>query len=344
MSEYYKNRLSDLSVNIKDLTHCPNKDINPEEVEIVSKYIINEYMGLKLYDLYGEKQVIYVAGLSTRYALHNLKNIKKNVIEVAKTFGLWLSLVWVTDGIFDGVKNKDKEVYREMIISMIEDGKYTPRFNHQENNEDELIIAYQHIYRLYLTRVSNYNKHSVRMIEIWLVRYIKSLDYNDVNNLLGFRKWRLDSGAIMCVIWHNIMFRDTGFSINRIDETFFEDVSLVVSYHNDVLSYSRDTKDGTPNVITLIKNNVTNVSELSVIKYGIHLTDGYYKKLVVYSDLLREEILETGLTVLEGSYNWTNKEKRYASGLKMLKKLLRGSIHVRKGSGLPTAGDPVINH
>ena len=122
----------------------------------------------------------------------------------------------------------------------------------------------------------------------------------------------------MCVVWHLMRFNglDGGF------EPFLDIItmaSVIVSYHNDIISYNRDLRQGTPNLVSVLNTG----DDFDAMIQAVAVTDGLYRsiatKILSLSDL--SVIENITLDILEGSFSWAYAEPRYEVGIRMLKAL-----------------------
>jgi len=187
------------------------------------------------------------------------------------------------------------------------------------------------VYSTYINGIYQYRINNLKafdQLEYWFIKYLNTLCIEDSNfHLNTYKDYRLDSGAIMCVIYHNILF-DNIKEVNFTNLNFYKEVSIIVSYHNDILSYNRDKIDGTPNLVSVLQKDINfrDTNDRNIFEYAIHLVNHRYKNIKNTYEFSDPYTIELSLTILEGSYNWTNREDRYKVGLHLLKHLLRGDL------------------
>jgi len=357
--ELFERRFLDLSVSDKDLVY---QSVGPSNklIKKIGNYIFNIYSSLPICKIFGKDSIKYVADLSTRYALWTLLEMKTNKRAI-KNFSLWLSIIWLIDGVFDKYQKKISSEYKRQVVSIISNLYYPNDKSKSNYNKDELdkddspksseLLTYlsdtvEIVYSKYMEKISKYrNTAAYSQIEVWTGVYLDTLPTSDtitkIDKLDEYEKWRLNSGAIMCVIWHYIMFKNVEH-VSIQDIKLFEKASIVISYHNDILSYNRDKKDGTPNLVNILGNGMMN--EFELFGNAIDYVNDYYKKLRKSIDQHNEQILNILLSVLEGSYNWTNNEARYKVGLRLVQLFKDGKINefdiILKGED-HTPGDPI---
>ena len=370
-------RLTDLSVNTKKLKHASIKNINFDILRKVSSILIRFFIKLETYKFFETGSLEYICLISTRYALWNLNHPNTNQeLNHTKVYilSLWLSMVWLIDGIFDKNPGIDKK-YKYYIINIVRNLGLSPRSpGIQEENREitharvisdginintkginigslskSLLKDVEYIYSIYINEIEYYREKSPEaftQIEYWFDRYLKTLCESTQDfNLSNYKKFRLDSGAIMCVIWHNILF-DNVKNLNQESINFYKEVATTISYHNDILSFNRDLEQKTPNIISILAKDINfkEIKSWNIFEYGIHLVNSYYKQLVSKINELDKYTINNALTILEGSYNWTNSETRYSIGLKMLKHSLNGNLkhhyNIIMNHNEVTLGDP----
>ena len=315
----------------------PNEDVNN-----LVKQLKILYNPLPICKIFGIKSLNYLIELSSRYAFGTIGNLNKND-HMLLAYSLWLSLIWIVDGIFDKFQNVlteddineviksfsklnnpfllfDKRVLNtEISLSQLNINKDIDT-NYDKNNIVECLInTINTIYRTYLELIRKCNKLQFTNITYYLNEYFESNLINKNMSLQEYEEWRLKSGAMMCVIWHIMMFKNNN-SVKRDDELFIK-VSLIVSYNNDILSFDRDIKDGTPNLIDIIKKE-KEVSIFEAFKEAVIIINNLYKDISLIIDNYDEEIKELVLIIIEESHNWAIKEDRYKVGCMMLEKVL----------------------
>ena len=136
-----------------------------------------------------------------------------------------------------------------------------------------------------------------------------------------YKNWRLDSGAMMCVTWHLMMYGNIKCDKLRVNDILFENISLIVSYHNDILSFDRDIKDNVPNLVKIIKDYL-NLTNLEAFKRAICIINKLYIDTSIIIDNYDENIKKLSISIVEGSHNWAIQEDRYKIGFDMLNNAL----------------------
>lgn len=341
-------RFLQLSVDTKHLLKNDPNELNDDVIKNIEISILELWRNLKIFDWFGSKSIVYLVGLSTRYSYNVLpKNIiKKEDVEI---FALWLTIVWVIDGIFDKRKKyltpKDK-IYIKSITS------------YPNLDPDNKYLADIHtVYEYYLTKLPPSRSLCFHELQYWFDRYLETLETQNISSLGTletprmlfisldqYSKFRLDSGAMMCVVWHSFMFLEN-IDITEIKKevNFFRSVSLAVSYHNDILSLARDYKQNTPNLVTVISQG--KIPNEEIIMKSISIVNNIYKDLSTMfktmTNIYRDIIGHIGISITEGSYRWANGEQRYEMGALLVKNLLSGkSISGLVISDEETVGDP----
>ena len=170
--------------------------------------------------LYGRTPLDYLSALSIRYS---------NSVFQHEGFALWLFTIWVVDGILDSKAGCDAD--REAIISVLEK---------KETTYNSVIVEFfKKSYGEYLEHIKEYeNSYEYSKVVEYTILYIRG-EAND-----DYEEWRLIDGCMMAVVWQVAML--TG---EKVDERAGRLVSLIVSYHNDLLSLDRDLKQKTPNLV-----------------------------------------------------------------------------------------------
>lgn len=333
----------------------PNSKLEKENIE----YLKSIYKGMNIVTLYSEKNIEYICGLSTRFALWNmpisllmennntscknqktvLNNERKN--NAIKSFSLWLSLVWIIDGIFDKGKNlteSDRESIRNAFLGQ-NDVIYI-------NSNNSLMVALfdctlqiKKIYNVLIKEYVNVNEKAYIELEKWTNFYMDTLlvKNDGIKSLNEYRQLRLKGGGMMCVVWHLMLFicnnRQTmKIYKNNTAKKIFETTALIVSYHNDLLSVGRDLEQHVPNVCNYFDNILSTINHINSLYLKINLLIDNIKE---NKDIINK-IHQVSISILDGSYNWANNESRYKDGVDMLNGIKNNNAWIE------TPGDPTF--
>lgn len=280
-------------------------------IKTIEPRILSFYRNCEIYPVAPEA-IDYLSGLATRYACWTLPQRLWSDERAAEGHAVWLCLVWVIDAIFDQDRSlTTEEDVADLLLTIT-------RLEEIEGRTSLLTSLFRTVrqaYLRYLVLTREYrelNPDAYNQVLIWLIRYLNTLtDSSRISrNLIEYAYWRLDSGAMMCVAWHLFLFS----SVNQICPLLFELVSLAVSYHNDLLSFHRDRDQETPNLLDSFDGD-----DWTKMKRGIELVDRLYLQIDQILQEIGDGIIsEIALSILEGSYNWSLNEPRYAHGLKIL--------------------------
>lgn len=344
MYSLYADRFKQLSIKTQLIEEClkPRDDI----VARIQLSLIDFYKSLEIYQIYGSKAVDYVSGLATRYALWTLPEYcRYSDLDATEAYALWLSLVWLIDGVFDKFKSYPQIEKEQMkiiaIIKMAIDGDNyeTNGMNDSESSNplfDALSSATYLAYKKYLRLIHDYRRHSPEIfsqITYWLMQYLNTLTLSPtLNNLKSYYDWRLLDGCMMCVVWHLALFlRIKDHTIKDLHMSMFHLVSIIVSYHNDIISYYRDNHQGVPNLINYFQQQDTILSVIEAINLVnslyLDLSDKFHQLSKKYPKDVTL-IAQLCLGIVEGSHNWCNQEERYAIGVEMLKSIEKNEIKI----------------
>lgn len=282
-------------------------------IKMIEPRIASFYQDTEIYPIAPEA-IDYLSGLATRYACWTLPRRLHLQERGVEGYALWLSLVWLIDALFDQDRSMTSEEDAADLLLTI------TRLEEVEGSSPlftSLFKTVRRAYSKYLDLTAEYrelNPGAYDQILIWFVRYLATLtDSSETQrNLIEYAHWRLVSGAMMCVVWHLCLFTSTELSPGS--SLLFELVSLIVSYHNDLLSFHRDRDQGTPNLLDSLDGN-----SWTRMKKGIELVDRLYSQVgQILEEAGDENVSEIALAILEGSYNWALNEPRYSHGLKIL--------------------------
>jgi len=134
--------------------------------------------------------------------------IGKNNDSVKVSYLLWLSLIWIVDVIFDKFQSKIKSGDSDRIINIFHqlnngemvdvDCECTP-----ENLIDCLPQTITVIYGEYLKIIKKYrtfNAIAFNNLIYCLNKYFDTMLSSKVSNMSVYKRWTLDSGAMMCIL------------------------------------------------------------------------------------------------------------------------------------------------
>lgn len=318
----------------------------------ITNALLNRYRPLEFMKIYGEKNIEYIAALSARYAIAVLPDglVKSDTYE---TLALWLSYVWAIDGIFD----KMKQIVTENDVRMLRHIFALPG-QRAERSSNKLMIslfdALEILYNSYKTRIGPYleinENNGWEIIQYWLGRYLDTLLIDDkavmTMSETKYRSLRLDTGAMMCVVGHSVMFVGApGPKHVSLYDDLMCDASLAVSYYNDIISMMRDVAQGTPNLVTICKQDRGSLWDSMVA--ANKLTNDLIDKVRVLSPGRDSTLHKIASAITFGSIEWHRKEPRYRAGVVILDTFLAGERgkfeDLTRILEISTPGDPQAN-
>ena len=214
-------------------------------------------------------------------------------------YALWLSMVWIIDGMVDSKRIRDLSRIRTLIAT-----------EETIDEPSELEVLVEGAFTRYLRLVKPFrlmNPSAFKKTRKWLLRYL-DCQGDRPKTLTAYRRHRLKDGGMMCVLWHMVLF---SFTRAKKTRKAFREVSLIVSYQNDLLSLDRDRRQHTPNLIDHLEGSVWE-------RFGTAL------RLLT---LLRENLSRRRLSdsmrslcdqVVDGSHVWALNEERYRVGVRLI--------------------------
>nr|QBK89848.1 MAG: hypothetical protein LCPAC101_01310 [Pithovirus LCPAC101] len=350
---------SNLTVNtsiLKDMIHP-----STEQTLYIKNKLVNFYKHYDVYNIYGDKQINYVCELATNYALWTLPVDLRNDNTVVEAYGYWLSIIWIIDSSFDTAGSKNLRTEKDILVNIIEKAINDEPVNldnfvvdKNKSRHDQLMSSLPKVlymtFTKYILLISTYktmNNYAFDMTNKWLFKYFDNLvgDNDDKNiqyskiecDLDDYYEWRLADSAMMCVCWHLVLFMNIPCEKLTDSHTkLFEISSILVAYHNDILSYHRDISQDTKNLVRCIMYNCStpmyrekgNESIKAGVITSIKYIDGIYGKLSnLYKELIDQYpsnakfMHDICISVVKGSHNWANNEKRYEKGIRMIKSI-----------------------
>lgn len=301
------------------------KDQNKHSVDIIDdiqQSLRTIYQGHKFYNLFGADAINYVCGLATRYAYHTSRwsqeyresSLSSVILQGLHGYSLWLSIVWLIDGLCDKYRTlftqDDLQVLTNIMLG---------KFYNITSTAPVVLLLFNIVQRTYSRYTELLTNNNRQELDDWTVKYFNTLLDDDKRSftLSQYASWRLDSGAMMCVVWHELLMSPEYRKEDIDDNTLraFELVSLIVSYHNDLVSLHRDIEQGTPNLVTTINKDDCWKGVIEAVV----LTNNMYEELLELLANIKYSYLSAICTsIVHGSIIWTSSEKRYSKGLSML--------------------------
>lgn len=271
----------------------PRSDVIDDTI----RYLVRFYEN---FAFYRRRIPEYLCGLAARYATHTM--FESSSPTMLLSHSLWLSLVWVIDGMIDSGRLKNLR----RIIRLVRTEKHIP----SPDIFEELVDGAYHHY-LDLSRSSrDQNPDAHRRIRRWLLRYLRCQG-SVPGDHKAYRHHRLKDGGMMCVMWHMVMY--SGIRPNKELRRAFADVSLIVSFQNDLLSFDRDRRQNTPNLL----DHMGDGGPWDRFTRGVACIDRLHDRLS--KRRLSEEGKKICDHVVIGSHNWSIKESRYRIGVQLLR-------------------------
>jgi hypothetical protein len=245
-----------------------------------------------------------VSELAARFALWNLPENLRDNLTVGGSFGLWLSLVWIIDDLFDKDRQNNGPEVKEIIVKIIK-GETPPTLPDHLVSLSTLLI---NGFTKYRDTIGPHG-YAYHKIQDWLLTYLDNLFGNEEDlTLVQYENWRLIDGAMMCVAWHLVHYMNDP---TQDDLEAFRQAALYISYQNDLLSYQRDLKENTPNLVKFMDGKT-------------HWEK--YQNAINHLNTLWVDIQNPiSRLVILGSYNWALTEPRYVEGKNLLSIALNGN-------------------
>lgn len=309
---------------ISKVSSRPIGALSPRERKVrgVSDHLIEFY---KEFSFYRPKMMDYVSGLAARYAAWTMpKHLQTN--KALLSYALWLSVVWIIDGMVDSGRVQNLE----RLVKMF--SKERP-LEDPMNPFEELVSSAYSWYRDLVRPFKRKNPTAYKQVNRWLLKYL-GCQQNRPASLKEYKKHRLQDGAMMCVIWQLMMY---GGVAKPSSLRIFSHVSLIVSFHNDLLSFDRDRRQATPNLLQYLGEETPWLQ----FSKGVALVNKLYKRVSLEDAPL--EVKEICRSVLDGSHSWALNEPRYKVGMTLLRcweaEDKRG-FDIALTTQEPTEGDP----
>lgn len=290
----------------------------------------------------------------------------------AEAHALWLSIITLVDGVLDTAMDRTAlphvgRALLQILRGIFEESEYymdqyilpiSEETNGEEDNKtvallNSLLEAFDATFSRYhalLTPFRMKYPSAFEQVNIWLYRYLENAceelsDKGPVSDeteafsvLENFAEWRRIDGAMMCVVWHQLLF--LGVSSEAVSDQHLDllrTASLVVAYHNDILSLLRDIDQSTPNLVKCIlsfyfqdnldayTNPIGSLSES--LQTAIAHTNELYQTQESFIQQFNETkidrlISHVALTITLGCHNWHNSEDRYRSGRQLIDYLI----------------------
>ena len=288
----------------------------PPKAQVIKSTIDRLTSFYQQYSFYKHIPIEYLCGLASRYAAWTMPRFLHTDSIALESYSLWLSLIWIVDGMLDSGKVERKEDITDIFFpSPVTDKQQFATAFHDDSPRDsdnpfqEIVRAALKRYRYLIRPYRNKSPDAYQMVEHWLRQYF-TVQNNKPNSISDYKRHRLADGGMMCVLWQLVMYMQiTNFS----DEKIFTHVSLIVSYHNDLLSYNRDMRQKTPNIINFSPGD----SVWERYTNAVNIIDLLYDK--IKHTTITPQITSVCSHVLLGSHNWCLGEDRYKVGVSLLR-------------------------
>lgn len=287
-----------------------------------SAFLASIYKDLALSKAYGEKAVSHVSRFSASYVFAVAPpSMLASDKQATETLALWLSLVWIIDGVFDSKKSRtvtcqaDEDALYDMLVL----DKQSAGGAHVSRDPliQSVVDGARVIHALYRARVVPYierNPEAWAMQQTWFGRYLRSLiAARTFESEAEYRPYRLDTGAMMCVVAHLLLF--TGTAPSHAAEWL--NVAVVTSYHNDLFSLDRDMAEQTPNVVTVCAAE-TRLGLWEAFTWIDAAVVSMERAIDEGADVDNPQVCSLMRGVASGSRGWHQAEPRYAVGMKLL--------------------------
>lgn len=381
--------LKEMEINTK-VYEFPTVPLQSTKDQVTSS-LINFFSSFDLYALYKPKQINGAVSLSVDYALWTLPEKLRSDLVLVESYALWLTVIWMLDGIFDSLHTRDMSEPREIMerilndimdrqeISLSDDKELYPRLSDYKgsDNIERLIRAFYEVFEVsfetYFQNLLPYRAITPQSFEkslSWLLKYIDYLIevQKPIQDLDEYAEKRLIDSAMMCISWHLAFFMGIPAStITETHEDLFKMASLLVAYHNDILSLFRDRKQHVNNLIKCLLKGIRESSseadpyhtdlqhkeEKRAVETAIYYTNTLYRNMEdAFKRLVREDpdnaeaVGTICIHVVKGSHNWANLQERYEKGVRMIHCIKTGDNRAfdalfAEHEGI-VAGDPEI--
>jgi hypothetical protein len=265
-----------------------------------------------------------------------------------KSYALWLAITWIVDGVFDGCSEAvtlgDQSFLRSVVSrTVLSNNKYILNDSQNQNKGkesssatltdnplvDSVLRTFHSLYERFFTMTRQYREKTPLAWNFYESTYFDFIDTliptkeMKINTEKTYRQWRIQSGAIPCVIWQLCFYE--GLDPSLISTPISDDVSCIVSYHNDILSLDRDEANGTQNIVSVLREEHSTDTYDAYVS-AVNLIDSLYEKvdiMMIGRDDSTKKLIEACLL---GSFAWTIKEERYKTGLELLREYKDGRL------------------
>lgn len=253
------------------------------------------------FSFYQKRVPEYLCGLASRYAVATMPpEIQRRYPKALFAYALWLSMVWIIDGMVDSKRIRDLSRIRQLIATE----EHIDEPTELEVLVDGAFTRYRRLVRPFrLMNPSAYQK-----TRKWLLRYL-DCQGDRPKTLTAYRRHRLKDGGMMCVLWHMVLF---SFTRAKKARNAFREVSLIVSYQNDLLSLDRDRRQHTPNLIDYLEGSTIWERFGAALQLLAQLRESLSRRRL--SDSIRSLCDQ----VVDGSHVWALNEERYRVGIRLL--------------------------
>jgi hypothetical protein len=303
-------------------------------IDETAKYLRSLYVGLSFPQHYGEKQLDQLCKISASFG-HNQtpQDLIESVPESPTLLSLWMLIGWAIDNVFDKFHKLTTNADVASLIKILDldpsEAKLDENMAVMSNNSagkcDPLVasllestqVLYNNAYVKGVQPYVNKTPEAWAMLKKWYSRYIAHVrDRQEFDTVADFMDFRLADVGIMCQYAQVMLFK--GKVPAPEDEPIWCQATLAIAAINDIASFPRDMKQGTPNLLGVrmrqYKENAWNVMkwadehsyelEYEVDHKGLTATDPYVTEVAKFS--------------VTNAREWHMTHPRYAKGVQLL--------------------------
>lgn len=301
----------------------------PPTIEDTTKFLRSLYDGLDFPRHYGEKQLDQLCMISASFG-HNQTpaDLMESVPESTTLLSLWMLIGWAIDNVFD---KHHKLTTNADVAALIRILDLDPteaalgKSDHVEGPSHDLVksllestnVLYNKTYVTSVKPYANKNPRAWEMLKTWYSRYIAHVrDRQEFEKVDDFMAFRLADVGIMCQYAQVMLFK--GKEPAPQDEALWSQATLAIAAINDIVSFPRDAKQGTPNLLG-VHMRETGANAWDTVKWADEKAHELEGDLQLMGALAVDPyVAEVAKFSVANAREWHMTHPRYAKGVQLL--------------------------
>jgi hypothetical protein len=256
-------------------------------------------------------------------------DLMESVPESSTLLSLWMLIGWAIDNVFDKHPKLTTNTDVAALIKILDldptEAARSDKSDHHEGPSHGLVksllestnVLYNKTYVNGIKPYADKNPRAWEMLKTWYSRYIAHVrDRDEFEKVDDFMAFRLADVGIMCQYAQVMLFK--GKEPNPQDEALWSQATLAIAAVNDLVSFPRDAKQGTPNLLG-IHMCETGATAWETVKWADEKAYELESDLQLLGALAVEPyVAEVAKFSVANAREWHMSHPRYAKGVQLL--------------------------